>query len=236
MRIVSFYTSLILMTMVFNISLITISAAANEQNDKKQIYKMSKIPIGYNFEEITAGAKYKPGELIIRFAPKEDKTHRSIDEKKNTLNSLGGATIKRTFKKIRGLTLVKLPPSQNVKDALIAFNRNDDILYAEPNYKIVLLSNIPNDPCFSQLWGLRNTGQTGGTEDADIDAPEAWDIATDSDIIVAVLDTGIDYDHSDLSENIWINEEELNGTSGYDDDGNGYIDDIYGWDFADNEK
>lgn len=55
---------------------------------------------------------------------------------------------------------------------------------------------------------MHNTGQTGGTEDADIDAPEAWDIATDSDIVVAVIDTGIAYDHSDLEANMWINPGE----------------------------
>jgi PKD repeat protein len=71
------------------------------------------------------------------------------------------------------------------------------------------------------------------TNDADIDAPEAWDIETgnSNDVVIAVIDTGVDYDHEDLAANMWLNEHELNGVVGVDDDGNGYIDDIKGWDF-----
>ncbi|MHC4362930.1 MAG: S8 family serine peptidase, partial [Planctomycetota bacterium] len=90
-----------------------------------------------------------------------------------------------------------------------------------------------NDPRFDDLWGMHNMGQTGGTVDADIDAPEAWDIATgSSDIVVAVIDTGVDYTHVDLAANMWVNEDEYYGTPGVDDDGNGYVDDIYGYDFC----
>jgi len=96
------------------------------------------------------------------------------------------------------------------------------------------VADVPDDADFSQQWALNNTGQTEGTADADIDAPEAWDISTGSgEVVVAVLDTGIDYEHPDLQGNIWNNIAELDGEADSDDDGNGYVDDFYGFDFSD---
>lgn len=100
--------------------------------------------------------------------------------------------------------------------------------YAEPDYKRHAYQTIPNDPSLSDLWGLHNTGQTGGADDADIDAPEAWEITKGSpNVIIAVIDTGVDYNHQDLSANMWINPGETPG-NGVDDDGNGIVDDVYG--------
>ncbi len=100
---------------------------------------------------------------------------------------------------------------------------------------VVYASATPND-LDSQLWGLHNTGQDNGTADVDIDAVEAWDTITDaSDVIVAVIDTGVDYTHPDLATNIWTNPGEIAG-NGIDDDGNGYIDDIHGYDFVNNDN
>ena len=94
----------------------------------------------------------------------------------------------------------------------------------------------PDDPFFSQLWGLNNEEQTGGTEGADINALEAWAATTgSSDVIVAILDTGVDYTHEDLAANIWTNVNEI-PDNGIDDDGNGYIDDTIGWDFYNNDN
>ena len=105
----------------------------------------------------------------------------------------------------------------------------------EPNF-IVSVDAVPNDSDFGELWGLNNTGQNGGVIDADIDAVEAWDISTgSSDVLVAVIDTGVDYTHPDLADNIWVNPGEIAG-DGIDNDGNGYIDDIHGWDFANNDN
>jgi subtilisin family serine protease len=115
--------------------------------------------------------------------------------------------------------------------------------YAEVNTFGRYHQVIPNDPLFTDLWGLDNTGQTGGTVDADVDAPEAWNIAVAlPEVAVGVLDSGVDYDHEDLECNIWVNPgEDLNSNgvvmdladiNGIDDDGNGFVDDLIGWDFA----
>ncbi|WP_120796899.1 S8 family serine peptidase [Thiocapsa rosea] len=102
-----------------------------------------------------------------------------------------------------------------------------EVEYAEPDY-VVHAAVLPNDTMFSSLWGLRNTGQTGGTPGADINATEAWDTFTgDATVVVGVIDTGIDYNHPDLAANMWVNPGEIPG-NGIDDDGNGYIDDIHG--------
>ena len=94
----------------------------------------------------------------------------------------------------------------------------------------------PFDPQFSSQWHLHNTGQTGGTPGADIDALTGWVFQKGShDVKVAVIDTGIDYNHEDLAANIWVNPGEIEG-NGMDDDGNGYVDDFRGWDFGDSDN
>jgi len=93
-----------------------------------------------------------------------------MTEKNQILSSLGGATIKRNSRHVPGLSLVKLPPGQTVKDNLRKYRDADGILHAGPNYEYKYGSTFPNDPRFDELWGMHNTGQTGGTEDADINA------------------------------------------------------------------
>jgi subtilisin family serine protease len=199
----------------------------------------------YNLSEDDFTA-YKQGELLVRFAevdaggqlpegllkPMGPLTSKAV---RNSISNyiFTGAVVDREYDEIApGLAVVELPEGMSVADACIQFNQSASVLYAEPNYKYKLLA-VPNDPMFSDLWGMNNTGQTGGTEDADVDAPEAWDIQTGNpNIIIAVTDTGIDYAHPDLADNMWVNSEEMRGSPDVDDDGNGYVDDIYGYDFA----
>ncbi len=107
------------------------------------------------------------------------------------------------------------------------YNGSDIFKFAEPNYKVNVVSN---DPDISKQWGLSNRN------DSDIDAPEAWKNHTkgSKNVVVAVVDTGIDYRHEDLKNNMWKNPKEIAGNR-KDDDGNGYVDDIYGYDFANND-
>jgi subtilisin family serine protease len=137
--------------------------------------------------------------------------------------------------------LLHVPIDSDILSIVQEYALCPDVMYAEPN-GIGYLCGIPNDANFSSQWHLHNTGQVflnisdynisiSGTPDADIDAPEAWDIETGSlDVVIAIVDSGIDYMHPDLAANIWNNIDETPG-NGIDDDHNGYIDDIRGWDF-----
>jgi subtilisin family serine protease len=139
-----------------------------------------------------------------------------------------GASIARSYDRL-GIHLLKLPPGLPAEEAVKRFASDPDVQYASLDY-LVQADVLPNDPGFGDLWGLHNTGQSGGTVDADIDAPEAWDITTgSSSIVVGVVDTGVDYNHEDLAANMWRNPGEISG-NGVDDDGNGYVDDVYGMD------
>ena len=231
------------------LSILFVFSASNTSYAKSKVkdeFLKQKVPRGHDFTKIPKKAKYKPGRLLVRFAPETNNTQRTKKEKQQILDSLGGAKIKRNFKRLSGLTMVDLPPGQTIEDALKLYNAREDILYTEPDYEIQIFSTSPNEIYppgrFNDLWGMHNTGQIhpitfggtlSGTPDVDIDAPEAWDIITDAnDIIVAVIDTGVDYTHPDLAANMWKTIEEPNdanndgypGVQGVDDDGDGLID------------
>lgn len=112
-------------------------------------------------------------------------------------------------------------------DAINTLTNNSGGL-AEPDF-VYHTCATPDDPDYlaGKLWGLHNIGQDGGTDDADIDAPEGWNARTGSDVVVAIIDTGVRYTHEDLAANMWTNPNEI-PANGIDDDGNGYIDDIHG--------
>lgn len=146
----------------------------------------------------------------------------------------------------------KIPVTKAYSD----FSKIDDIALVEPCQKIVKISytftpvQMPsmvqskshpsgfNDPYIDEQWHYYNDGSLENTiAGADINVVPAWAITTGNpDVIVAIVDEGIDYEHEDLAQNMWVNTAELNGVAGVDDDSNGYIDDIHGWNFYDNTK
>ncbi len=144
---------------------------------------------------------------------------------------LQGTHVGRQLGRVSGLHRIHLSSAVSVEAALAAYRNSSMVTYAEPNFRVRIAETYPEDPRFGEMWALHNTGQTGGRTDADIDAPLAWDITTGSGAaVVAVIDTGVDYMHPDLAGNMWINQDEIPG-DGLDNDGNGYVDDVYGYDF-----
>jgi len=173
--------------------------------------------------------QYEKGQILVSF--KSGVTASQI----TGLNATNAVSIIKYFKtgKIHQL---KLPAGLNVQQAVKAYKASALIEFAEPNYYRYLQA-APNDPGYAaNMWGLNNIGQTGGTINADINAPEAWNITTGSSaVIVADIDSGMDMTHPDLVANVWVNLGEIPG-NGIDDDGNGYIDDVHGWDFGENDN
>jgi len=174
-----------------------------------------------------------PGELIVRFAPGVGAARRAHAA------AVAGVSLRRWLG-TRGLWLVQVRPGRTAARAARALERSRGVRWAQPNRYVSLNATTPDDPMFAQDWGLDNTGQSVqsamGTADADIDAPEAWDQTTGSaNVVVGVVDTGVDYTHADLAANIWTNPGETGGgkeSNGVDDDGNGYVDDWHGWNFG----
>ena len=135
-----------------------------------------------------------------------------------------------------GKSFFRLETSGIDSSDIVEWARNhQDRFLVEPDLPIQVEATS-NDPSLWRLYGLNNYGQSGGTTDADIDAPEAWDITTGSrDVVIGVIDSGVDVTHPDLAANIWVNPGET-PNNGIDDDGNGFIDDVNGWDFYDDDN
>jgi len=188
-------------------------------------------------EKITAGPKasdapYASGEILVKYKPSLREATTEHYQTKWSITTI------RSFHTI-GVEHVRLPGEMTVAQAVKLFQNDPNVAYAEPNYYYDL-DVIPNDTHFGLLWGMHNTGQnvngTTGTDDKDIDALEAWDITTGAGrVVVAVIDSGVDGSHPDLSANLWTNPGEIAG-NGVDDDGNGYVDDIRGWDFTNKDN
>jgi subtilisin family serine protease len=183
------------------------------------------------FKQAQQYKTYKDGELLVRFKPARASRAAALHR------TLGARDVRRAgFARV-----VRLPAGMSVEQALAWYRAQPDVEYAEYHYRVRKADTTPNDPSLGLQWWLRNAGQMlngiGGTVGADIGALPAWDLNQGSNaVIVALVDTGVDYNHPDLAANIWSNPLEASGSTGVDDDNNGYVDDARGWNFADNNN
>jgi len=187
---------------------------------------------------------YVPGEVLVTYRPGAQAA--TMSQATREL----GARVVRKLAPARA-HLLRLSPGASTEAAIRRLRQDPTVASVQPNF-IYHASLSPNEPAFSNgyLWGMHNTGQNAGTADADMDAPDAWGLTTGAaNVAVAVIDTGVDYTHPDLASNIWTNPGETGAvidvggnpvldasgqpvrkeTNGADDDGNGYVDDVHGW-------
>ncbi len=193
------------------------------------IFSVARITDAKEFK-LLPNAEFVPGEFIVKI-----KSGASISD-------LGSIHYVRSSEKILAQHKVKGAVAKNsnafgldrlyvgtlengvdLKDALQTLNNHPSVEYAEPNY-LVHIAVTSNDPGLSQQWGMSK-----------IQAPAAWDLTSTSNVVVGIIDTGIDYTHEDLAANMWKNAGEVPNNN-IDDDGNGFIDDVFGWNFVANSN
>lgn len=214
-----------------------------------------------DLNKTSQGAEVVPGEVLVKF--KTGKRSHWLQSKNasvfesdvinvsfgefSTLKFSNKQSLESVIEKLNQDPSVEYAEPNYIYRAIGNDHSLESVLEPRAAYREYFSANTPNDPKFGDLWGLVNTGDNepaggrgnsspSGSAGADVNALAAWDITKGSKSVkIAVIDTGVDYNHPDLRNNMWVNEAELNGQPGVDDDGNGYVDDIHGYDFANND-
>jgi subtilisin family serine protease len=166
----------------------------------------------------SANQDYRTDRILVQF-----------DNPHPTPTPLAGTHLDQSMQLVPGLWEIDLDPGTTVAQAVSQYQADPAVSYAQPDY-LLTSEQLPNDPYLNQQWPYHNVFNPAAT----INAPPGWDAITGSgSTIVAVIDTGIDFTHPDLAANMWHNNAEIAG-NGLDDDHNGYVDDVYGYNFVSN--
>ena len=183
----------------------------------------------------TVASAWAPDRIIVKYRDAAAK----LDAERSFMRESVGAVVHRRFATMTDMESLSLDGTTSVEDAVVRLSSDPRVEFAEPSF-VVATHAVPNDEHFDQQWGLHNIGQdindypTQGA-DIDVDGPEAWDHGTgNSTVVIADIDEGVDITHPDLAANAWTNPGEVAG-NGADDDGNGFVDDVNGWDFLNDD-
>jgi subtilisin family serine protease len=196
-----------------------------EKIDDSDSHKRIKEKIMQNFSLTKKNHNYKKGELIVKIAGSKETFSKDTIEKQHNIK------FKRFLKD--GLGLVSFDTTKySLEQVLEALNQDVNIEYAEPDYKVMLENTPEEEPNYEKLWGLRNQY----VPNIDINVEPAWNITTGSpEVVVGVIDSGTDINHPELKDKLWVNSGEIPDNI-VDDDNNGFVDDINGWDFINNDS
>ncbi len=220
---------------------VALSASTMVSPSEKSMLSPSEKVNTASIEELTK-MPHVANQLVVRL----DMQKRSkADASLAAIRSLSRGRIRWESQLVPGLMVLDIDESV-AKGLEVARSRAEGVLYSHPSY--VLHTMDSDDPKWEELWGLKNTGQDvqnrrsdgtysllAGIPGIDIRVEEAWTMQPNADgVVVAVIDNGVDIEHEDLMETIWTNEDEL-PFNGQDDDGNGYVDDVHGWNFVNDQ-
>jgi uncharacterized protein YjdB len=224
--------SLILVSSVFNVGVNALEQGASASNNVQVVQGASynhnsstKEKIMSKFKASKENKNYKKDEIIVKYKPALSTFSLQEVEKKHSVN---------TKKKMKnGISVAKFDSSKHsMEETLNNLNSDPDVEYAEPNYLIKLNASPASEPYFGYMWGLKNSSTPG----IDINIETVWNtLMGNSSVVVGVIDSGIDYNHEDLKDSVWVNTAEI-PNNGIDDDNDGYIDDYKGWDFYNNDN
>lgn len=195
------------------------AATSHKKKSSSTLLRMPAAPQG----------KRRAGELIIRF-------REGVSEQvKNALVGAKGASRRKTLRGRSRIEKLVLDAGKEPEAVAESLRYLPGVEFVEPNYLVSRDEITPGDPRFNEQWSLRNTGQSGGQVGADINATAAWETTTGSaTTVIAVIDGGIDFTHPDLINNQWTNSRESGNHR--DDDGDGLVDDLHGWDWVANSN